>query len=271
MTLFRERIAGIEVLRRPGIGGKVPMVLLHGIGSNAETWAPVTTALDPTIEALAWDAPGYGDSLPLAEAAPTPSHYADQLQLVLDRLGWDRIVLVGHSLGTLFASRYAATYPDRVLGLALLSPSLGYGVAQHAMLPPQVQARIDDLTALGPTAFAAKRAPRLVHRPEAKPEILASVQRAMAAVRPEGYAQAVRALGAGTLLDDARRIQAPCLVAVGVQDVVTPPDNARVVHNTLANRLPLELVEGSGHALPQEDPHRVARLLSDLMLEARHD
>jgi len=179
-------------------------------------------------------------------------------------------VLVGHSLGTLFAARFAAAQPARVAALALLSPALGYGITPGSPLPPAIQARIDDLERMGPKSFAAARAARLVSRFVENPAIMAGVERAMSAVRLPGYAQAVWALGAGTLLADAARIAAPALVAVGADDVVTPPANARAVHDALPHPLALELIPRAGHALPQEAPEAVARLLGTLMLENAH-
>jgi pimeloyl-ACP methyl ester carboxylesterase len=97
-----------------------------------------------------------------------------------------------------------------------------------------------------------------VHRPEA----LAGVQRAMALVKPEGYAQAVRALGAGDLLADAARLVHPALVACGDKDVVTPPDNARSLHAALPAGSTLHLIPEAGHAMPQEAPDALAPLLA---------
>jgi pimeloyl-ACP methyl ester carboxylesterase len=259
--MIRDMVAGVSVLRRSGAGG---IVLLHGIGSDAATWMPMIAALDPELAVMAWDAPGYGVSEPLPEASPGPAHYADRLTFVLDAMGWDRVVLVGHSLGCLFAARLAVRHPARVRSLMLLSPALGYGVPASAALPANVQVRIDDLDALGPVDFAAKRAARLVYRPDAKPDVLAGVRRAMAAVNPGGYAQAVRALAAGTLVDDAARIAVPAVVAVGAEDVVTPPSNARAVRDVLTGAGDLVLVPDAGHALPQEAPAVVAALLTEM-------
>ena len=255
------RAAGISYLRRSGNGAA--LILLHGIGSNAESWAPLMAALDPTVDAIAWDAPGYGGSDPLTDAAPTPTQYAVALAEFLDALKLDRVGLVGHSLGCLFAVRFAVAYPNRVATLALLSPALGYGIGAGETLPPSVQARIDDLEHLGAAEFAEKRAPRLVHRPEAKPDVLEAVRRAMAEVKPLGYAQAVHALGSGTLLADAGRIATPTLVAVGAHDVITPPANAQSVYDALAQRLGLHIVPDAGHALPQEAPSLVAQLITE--------
>jgi pimeloyl-ACP methyl ester carboxylesterase len=264
------RVADVDVLHRTGSQDGVPVVLLHGVGSNASSFLPLMAALDPSLDLYAWDAPGYGASQPLAMPSPHPSDYTDALTSVLDALELDRVVVIGHSLGTLFAANFAAARPERVVALALLSPALGYRVPTGGGLPPNVQSRIDDLERLGPQAFAASRASRLVYRPDTKPEVLARARSAMAAVNPAGYAQAVHALGHGDLLADAARIAALTCVAVGAEDVVTPPAGARALHAVLARPFGYEEFAATGHALPQEEPVATARLLERLIKEARH-
>ncbi len=261
---------GIAYLRRRSRAAISSLVLLHGVGSNAASFAALMQALPDGIDAVAWDAPGYGQSAPLDVATPSPRHYADALAKFIDALKLSRVALAGHSLGTLFAASFARHYPDRVGALALLSPSLGSGVVPGAPLPPGVQSRIDDIVALGPEAFAQQRAPRLVGDPQARPEIVTAVEQAMAAVNPTGYVQAVHALGAGDLLTDAALIRAPALVAVGTRDQITPPKNAHAVHAALANAVGIHEVPGAGHALPQEEPAVVARLLAQLIESPAH-
>jgi len=261
----RGAAAGISFLRRPGIGSAYSVVLLHGVGSNAHSFAALTSTLPSSLDVIAWDAPGYGASQPLAQISPAPGDYAAALSRLLDALELRRVVLCGHSLGALFAASFAAQYPARVAALALLSPALGYRVAPGSPLPLAVQARIDEIESLGPLAFAKKRAGRLIHAPERKPQILAAVEQAMAAVNPPGYAQAVRALGAGDLLADAAAIAAPAIVGVGAEDVVTPPANARAAHDALAHAIAFHEVADTGHALPQESPEAAAGILLRLM------
>ena len=268
MTPQHLHQAGIFALRRPGTS--LPLVLLHGIGSDAESWVRMMSALPPAIDVIAWNAPGYESSAALANTSPTPDDYADSLAALLDALGLPRVVLAGHSLGTLFAARFALMFPQRVAALALLSPAFGYGIAPGEPLPAGVQGRVDDLVRLGPTEFAATQAAKLVFHPDDKPEILAGVRRGMGAVRMPGYGQAVRALGAGTLLADVAQIAAPTLVAVGAEDVVTPPANAQATYDAAPNKRSFTLVPGAGHALPQEDPAVVAQLLGALVMEAQH-
>jgi pimeloyl-ACP methyl ester carboxylesterase len=249
----RIRLAGTALLHRPGSG--LPLILLHGIGSDAESWLPFIEALPRDADVLAWWAPGYGDSRPCA----APGDHAARLAAILDAAGIGRAALLGHSLGCLFAARFAALWPARVAALAFVSPALGYRVAPGAPLPAALQARLDDLAALGPQGFAERRAARLVHRPQALP----GVRRAMAAVNLAGYAQAVRALGEGDLLADAARIGIPARVVAGLRDAVTPPDNARALHAALPPGSALHLIPDCGHALPQEAPAELAALLAE--------
>ena len=270
MTSVRELAEGIEVFRRRGEAQRCAFVLLHGVGSNARSFEPLVQALPPSIETIAWNAPGYGQSKPLAKDSPAPRDYAAALAAVMDRLGISRAVLVGHSLGSLFAASFAANYPERVSALALLSPALGYRVPAHEPLPPAVQQRIDELNTFGGQAFAAKRAARLVGDPAQKPHVLAAVERAMAAVHPQGYAQALRALGAGDMLADLAAVSVPSLVAVGSKDLITPPDNAKAARDALRGKTTYHEIAGSGHALPQEEPAVVARLLAAFVGDNAH-
>jgi pimeloyl-ACP methyl ester carboxylesterase len=263
--LTADHAAGIEFVRRPGVGHAHPLLLLHGVGSRAQNFAPLIAALPASVDVIAWNAPGYAASQPLTTAKPRPRDYAAALERLIDALGLERVVLAGHSLGSLFAASFAAQYPSRVVALALLSPALGYGVAAGATLPPAVQARIDDINSLGAEALAARRAARLVHQPERKPLVLSGVRQAMAALNPTGYAQAVQALGAGDLIADIARITAPTLVAVGTEDVVTPPANARIAYAALAQGAGYHEIPDAGHALPQEDPAAVAGLLMPMI------
>src|SRR5579863_6169505 len=266
----REVVGSVAFLRRPGDAAAPTLVLLHGIGSNAASFAALATAMPAAINVIAWDAPGYGASAPLAPDMPTPHDYADALAKFLDALQLSRIALAGHSLGALFAGNFAAHYADRVSALALISPALGYGVEPGGTLPAGVQSRIDEINDLGPAAFAKKRAARLVGDPKARPEIVAAVEQAMGAVHPRGYIQAVHALGAGRLLTDVQSIRIPVMVAVGTLDQITPPANAAQLHAALPRSAGFHQIANAGHALPQEEPDTLAALLARNMDAMAH-
>lgn len=268
--LSRESAGGVAFLRRSAGDAGPTLVLLHGIGSNAASFAALARAMPAGVDVIAWDAPGYGDSRPLTAEMPTPRDYADALATFLDTINISRIALLGHSLGALFAGNFAAHYPARVNALALISPALGYGVEPGGALPAGVQSRIDEINQLGPAAFAKKRAARLVGDPKARPEVVAAVEHAMSAVHPRGYIQAVHALGAGRLLADVQSIRIPVMVAVGTLDQITPPANAAQLHAALPRSAGFHQIANAGHALPQEEPRALAAVLARTMDAMAH-
>jgi pimeloyl-ACP methyl ester carboxylesterase len=248
-------------------GGATPVVLLHGIGSNARSFEPLMHALQGHARALAWDAPGYGQSQPLAVPWPAPSDYAAALRGLLDDVKIARCVLLGHSLGALIAARFALEACDRVAALLLVSPALGYGAKNGDALPPPVAARIEELDRLGPEKFAAARAPGLLADAAARPDVLVSVLRAMAAVRRPGYDQAARLLASGRLLEDAAKLAVPTAVIVGLQDRITPPENVRRVFAALpqSSRHHHREIENAGHAVCQEQPREIAHAIAEFV------
>ncbi|WP_048645922.1 alpha/beta fold hydrolase [Nitratireductor soli] len=265
MTFAKQTSGDIDYLERPGEGGPA-LVMLHGVGSNAASFVPLLPHLPRGWRVIAWNAPGYGGSAPLDVEWPLASDYAGALKAFLDRLGLDRVLLAGHSLGCLMAASFVTTHRDRVARLLLSSPALGHGVPRGAALSAAAQARIDDLRTLGAEDFADLRAPRLVYEPEVNQDIVRRVRDGMAKVSAPGYPQAARMLASGRLLDDAERLQVPTDVIVGAQDVVTPPASAQRAHAALRDpwRGTLTLVPGAGHALYQQAPAAFAAALEAL-------
>ncbi len=256
--------AGIEFVRS-GTRSGTPLMLLHGIGSNAMSFASLIAQLSDRRDLIAWDAPGYGGSAPLTQAWPSADDYAGALAQLLDRLGIGKLDLLGHSLGAMMAGRFAALFPDRLERLILSSPALGYATPPGAALAAQVGPRLEALINEGGAAFAATRAPKLVFQRD-NAELVAAVTSAMAAVKLPGYQQASRLLSCGDLLADAQRITARTLVVVGARDEVTTPDRCRHMYQALVATSPhldhrFELVERAGHALAQEQPKALAQVI----------
>jgi pimeloyl-ACP methyl ester carboxylesterase len=258
---------GISYLRCDG-GGPMPMVLLHGIGSNARSFEPLMAALDGTYPTLAWDAPGYGKSKPLKVKWPDASDYAAALDRLLTHLDITRCVLVGHSLGCLMAARYALVAKARVAALILISPAVGYRAPKGGALPPKVATRIAELDRLGAEKFAAKRAWTLLADGSERTDVLQAVQRAMAAVRRPGYDQAARLLASGYLYEDAAKIEVPAAVIQGRKDYATPAQNGHFAYSALQTASPryfYRSLDNAGHAICQEQPVEVARVLLEFL------
>ena len=244
-------------------GSGTPLVLLHGIGSNAGSWRDQLDGLADLRRVIAWDAPGYGGSTPLAAQWPAAADYAGRLHLLLEGLEFTTVDLIGHSLGALMAVSFARQWPARVSRLILADAAAGYGAAPTDPLPAPVQTRLDDLAELGAAGMAERRAARLLS-PAAPPDRVARVREAMAAIDPAGYRQAAAMLAQGNLGADAARIEAPALVICGAEDVVTPPAGNRAIAEAMPNARYAEIAD-AGHASYVDQPDAFNALVRNFL------
>ena len=229
------------------------ILLLHGLGSRADSWHDQLNALPRRgLRVIAWDQPGYGLSDPLPMAGPSPVHYADAVTALVDALGLSRFILLGHSLGGLIAGVFAAGAGARVEKLVLASPTPGFAGAEPEVLRAKIQQRIDDMTKLRPACLAEQRAKHLLSS-GASSEAVERVRAAMACLEPKAYIQAVRMLAQGNLLALAPRIPQPALVSSGTADLITPETSCRRIAAALPRGRYVPL-PGLGHASYVESP-----------------
>jgi pimeloyl-ACP methyl ester carboxylesterase len=104
-------------------GGQGPdLMLLHGFGSNKDTWNRVSRLLTPSFHIIAPDLPGFGES-DLADGTDysVPAQ-VERVHAFATALGLTRFYLGGSSMGGNIAGAFAARYPEMVEGLWLISP-----------------------------------------------------------------------------------------------------------------------------------------------------
>jgi pimeloyl-ACP methyl ester carboxylesterase len=98
----------------------VPLLFVHGFGNDAHVWDDVAPAVAPYYRTLALDLRGHGDSDRDPEARYDYDFHVADLEAVTARLGIERFVLVGHSLGGRIAMLFAGRHPERMAGLAIV-------------------------------------------------------------------------------------------------------------------------------------------------------
>jgi non-heme chloroperoxidase len=97
----------------------VPVLLLHGITDSLRSFERVLPHLPASIRAIALSQRGHGDSSRPAMGY-RPSDFAADLAALMGAFGLERAVIVGHSMGSSIARRFALDYPERMLGLVLV-------------------------------------------------------------------------------------------------------------------------------------------------------
>lgn len=111
-------------LLQAGIGGR-SILLVHGFTGAKEDFAEAV----PRLAAIGWhavaiDLPGHGAG-PHPEGPYSLAGFADHIATVADGLGWERFVLLGHSMGGMAAQLFALANPERVRALVLMNTGHG--------------------------------------------------------------------------------------------------------------------------------------------------
>lgn len=238
-------------------GDGFPLVLLHGHTLDHRMWDPLVPQLKARFRVIAPDLAGHGQS----GLSPEGDAIADDLAGLLRRLGIERAVICGLSMGGAAAISFALNYPQMCVALICVDAALwghkftdwigsGFYVkkARAEGLAPALEAWLaDDIFAPAMASPAAGLIRTMVMDFPGR-TWLETTPPPYPAGRPEAERLA--------------EIAAPTLVLVGERDI---PDFQRI-----ADRLATEIpgarkltVAGSGHLLPLERPEALVQALLD--------
>jgi pimeloyl-ACP methyl ester carboxylesterase len=138
-------------------GSGHPLLLIHGLTESRRMWDPLLPALAERHTVLAVDLPGHGESGPAASFAVDAM--ADEVAAVVRSTRMDTPTVVGHSLGGVVASAFAAAHPSR--GVVNVDQSLALREFKDAVASIEPQLRGDEATfhAVLTAMFDAMEAP----------------------------------------------------------------------------------------------------------------
>jgi pimeloyl-ACP methyl ester carboxylesterase len=103
-----------------GEPGATPALIAHGMSYFSYDWIDVAAALAGDREVVAFDQRGFGESSWPDDRDYSPRGFAADIDAMLDHLGWDRVVLIGHSMGGRNVTWYAGDHPERVAAMVLV-------------------------------------------------------------------------------------------------------------------------------------------------------
>ncbi|MER6078829.1 alpha/beta hydrolase [Streptomyces sp. NPDC001833] len=251
-------VQGGQVYGHVREGDGPALVFLHYWGGSHRTWRPVLELLDPARAFVSYDQRGWGAS------AATPGPYgierlADDAQQVVEQLGHDEFVVVGHSMGGKVAQVLGSRRPAGLRGLVLVAPAppAPVGVTpefqealSHAYDDAQTIARSIDQVLTGRPLGDALRG-----------QVLEDSSRAAEAARSAWPRQGMAEDFSGSV----GKIDVPVLVLAGGADRVDPPQVLREHLLPLVPTATLVELDGVGHLSPLEAPDLVARHLGDFL------
>lgn len=243
-------------------GSGKPVILIHGWSLNQHAWDDQVKALSTRFRVVTYDRRGFGTSTGRPDVSADPA----DLGALLDTLGIGRAVLVGHSQGTQTAFRFAAAFPERVLGLVLYGTTPPDGFPVAAPEPPFDRRRIArehgidslvDLVGAGPNSDRA-----------ADPAVDARVRAMLATYTARDLLEDYPPSGRypNPRLEDVRRWDIPTLFIVG--DTEAP--YIRQVSDSLSRWMPkarMVVIAGGGHGVHFRQPERFNTALREFLSE----
>lgn len=238
-----------------GAGEAVPIVFLHGVGSDKSVWRPQLRFFGRTRRAIAFDYPGYGYSDP-APAGTTRDDYASAVISGMNELGLERAHICGLSLGGVVAIALHNADPKRCASL-ILADTFAVHPGGNAIYERSIAAS-NDLRAM-----AEARVDVLLGQP-ADPSVRHEVVETMARIDPAAYRIGAEAVWLADQKDRAAKIDVPALVVCGSEDKVTPPELSRALAELIPHAK-IEMIAGAGHISNLEQPDRFNEVVDEFI------
>ncbi|MFE2347513.1 alpha/beta fold hydrolase [Kitasatospora cineracea] len=260
-TVVRE---GVELHCRDWAGrpGARPVLLLHGLAGHAGEWDALAGALAPRHRVVAFDQRGHGRSTRRPADVGRAAYVADALA-VADRLGLERPLLVGQSLGGHTALLAAAAHPGRFGGLVLVEAAAG----RNADVPEQIGGmlrgwplpfpdRAAAVAFFGGGPVGAAWADGLERRPDGW----------WPRFDPEVLVDSLAGIAARDHWADWAALSCPTLLVLGQGGIIPPAEADRML--ALRPEVRAVSVRGAGHDVHLEQPAELLRMVGEFLREA---
>jgi non-heme chloroperoxidase len=241
-------------------GSGTPIVMLHGITDSWRSFELLLPHLPESVRAIAITQRGHGDASK-PESGYYPTDFARDLAAFLDVLNIPAAFIVGHSMGSYIAQRFALDNPARTLGLVLIGsmPTCRGNVAVESYWEEVVQHLEDPIP---PSVAIEFQESTLAH--PIPPWYMDAVVQESLKVPAHVWRAAFKAL-----VEDDHSGHLPALRALVLSlgadgDAFFPPPEQEKLRALLPNA-EFRMFEGVGHAIHWEQPGRVATEITEFV------
>ena len=230
-----------------------PIIFVHGVVTTSNIFAKYLSAYSPDFRGIAVDLRGYGDSQE-PESGFTITQFPKDLIALADKLGIERPIWVGVSMGGMILQQLALDYPDRVRALVLVSTTDGAMVLDKDLPTIGNPRNFRDVSKHIIIDSFPQGTPATLYQP-----LLDRIPSWNGTVLREALTSMAQANVHGQL----HKITAPTLVMVGAKDDVATPAIAQGIQAQIAAA---QLVEfNTGHFMMAEDPERFRKVLGEFL------
>lgn len=238
-----------------------PIVFVHGLGATANVWHAQRMTLSKYYRVIVYDRSGSGRSQQ-ASAGYSIDAWTEELAGLLDYLAVPAAVVVGHSLGSMIAQRFAGKYANRTRALVLAGGEAELPLEAKNILTER--ARSIETHGLGDVAGPWLTAVLSAATREANPALAGLVREMFLSNDARTYALHCLALRDGAVRSDHGRIVCPTLLMVGDQDLVTPLSWQRQIAAGIGNSR-IRIIPNTAHMTMLESPAVFNTVLLDFL------
>jgi non-heme chloroperoxidase len=254
--------SGVQVryVERGAVDPSRVVIMLHGYTDSSYSFQSLMDRLDPTIQAIAIDQRGHGDSSKPG-CCYAPQDFAADVVAFMDARQIKTATIVGHSMGGVIAQLVAIRSPERVSGLVIVgsAPSFANPAVEGLL------AAVKDLSEPIDRKFAHEFQASTVFRPLAPSELDRYVDASMK-VPARVWNDVLSQLLTVDLRPDLRTIKARTLILWGDKDGVSTRADQATLFQEIPNAT-LKVYEAIGHAVHWEAPDRVAADLAAFLTD----
>ncbi|MBM4259356.1 MAG: alpha/beta hydrolase [Deltaproteobacteria bacterium] len=235
----------------------IPVILLHGVTDSWHSFELVLPYLPPNLHTFALTQRGHGDAdRPLG--GYSFRNFAADIAAFMDALQIKQAVIVGHSMGSGVAQRFALDYPERLLGLMLVgaSVSLPKNPAVREFWETVVSTLTDPIDPQVIREFQQSTLAQPV-----SPTFFETVVNESLKVPARVWQATFSTFLQEDWSSELEKITAPTLIVWGDQDAFCPRGDQDLLKSTVSNSQ-LLVYKGAGHDPHWEEPERFAKDVS---------
>lgn len=243
--------------------GLVPIIFLHGYPFDKSMWRPQIDFFKSKNRLIPCDIRGFGKSTD-EKTSLSIDLFADDLIKFMDKLGIEKTVICGLSMGGFIALNAIKRYPDRFEALILCDTQC---IADTLEVKEKRYELIDEIDAHGPTTFNEGFIKSVFHKNSLndKKELVAQLRSVVFLNSKHIIKQGLAALAERSeTCSILKEITIPTLIICGREDEVTPLAQSESMHASIKGS-ELKIIENAGHVSNLEQPEEFNKHLNDFL------
>ena len=245
------------VIEYQRLGTGQPLVLLHGFPLDIGVWDAILTLLEHQFEIITPNLRGFGKS-ESRTGEYSLSNMAEDVADLLDHIGLDKSIIAGHSMGGYIALEFARSYPDRLLGLGLISSQVIADSPESRKSRYKSAVQVEEF---GMESLANNMAEKLTSDPAQRAKSLEIMLRQST----KGVLCALKALAERhDQTTTLKSLEKPVVIVHGDSDLLIPVERAKEMKRLNPNSF-LTIIPGAGHMPMLEKPADTALALQGFL------